>query len=61
MPKSSTTSVKEMRQVAFPEARSLFAIKVAVGGKALLEELVGQDSGLGKALHGMAHFYVNVC
>ncbi len=31
-----------------------------MGGKAFLEELVGQDAGLGKSPHGTSHFQINV-
>jgi hypothetical protein len=43
-----------------PEARRLLAFEISVGGKAFLEELVGQDAGLGKFPHGRSHFQINV-
>ncbi len=44
----------------FPEAGSLFAFIVTVGGKAFLQELVGQYTGLGKAPNSALHFQVYV-
>ncbi len=38
----------------------MLAFKISVGGKAFLEELVGQDADLGKSPHGMSHFQINV-
>ncbi len=43
-----------------PEARHLLAFEISVGGKVFLEELVGQDAGLGKSPHGTSHFQINV-
>jgi hypothetical protein len=43
-----------------PEARRLLAFEISVGGKVFLEELVGQDAGLGKSPHGTLHFQINV-
>ncbi len=43
-----------------PEAGHLLAFKISMGGKAFLEELVGQDAGLGKSPHGTLHFQINV-
>jgi hypothetical protein len=43
-----------------PEAGCLLAFEISVGGKEFLEELVGQDAGLGKSPHGTLHFQINV-
>jgi hypothetical protein len=43
-----------------PEAGRLLAFKISVGGKAFLEEIVGQDAGLGKSPHGTLDFQINV-
>ena len=42
----------------FPEAESLFAFIVTVGGKRFLQELVGQYTGLGEAPNRTLHFQV---
>jgi hypothetical protein len=43
-----------------PEAGNLLAFEIFVRGKVFLEELVGQDAGLGKSPHGTLHFQINV-
>jgi hypothetical protein len=42
------------------EAGHLLAFEISMGGKAFLEELVGQDASLGKSPHGTLHFQINV-
>ena len=41
-----------------PEARGVLALVVSFFGKALFEELVGKDAGLGEAIHPLADFNV---
>ena len=42
-----------------PEARSVLALVVSFFGKSLLEELVGNDAGLGEAIHSFPNFDVD--
>ena len=42
-----------------PEARSVLALAVTLFGKSLLEELVGNDAGLGEAVHSFPNFDVD--
>ncbi len=46
--------------VVFPKPGGLITLKVSVGGKAFLEELVGKDAGLGEAPHRSLHFQIYV-
>jgi len=41
-----------------PEARSVLALVVALFGQSLFEELVGNDAGLGEAIHSFSNFNV---
>jgi hypothetical protein len=42
-----------------PEARSALALVVTLFGKSLLEELYGNDAGLGEAVHSFPDFDVD--
>ncbi len=42
-----------------PETRGGFSFIVAFGKKARLEEIVGQDAGMGKAIAALAKFQVD--
>ncbi len=42
-----------------PEARSVLALVIYFFGKALLEELVGEDAGLREAVHSFTDFDVD--
>jgi hypothetical protein len=42
-----------------PEARSVLALVVALFGQSLFEELVGNDAGLGEAVHSFSNFNVD--
>jgi hypothetical protein len=42
-----------------PEARSVLALVVTLFGKSLLEDLVGNDAGLGEAVHSFPNFDVD--
>jgi len=42
-----------------PEARNVLALVVTFFGKSLLEELVGNDAGLGEAVHSFPNFDVD--
>ena len=41
-----------------PEAEGVLALVVSFFGKALFEELVGKDAGLGEAIHPLTDFDV---
>ena len=43
-----------------PESRGVFTFVITVGGKTFLQELVGQDAGLGETPDGLAHLKVDV-
>jgi len=42
-----------------PEARGVLALVVALCGQSLFEELVGDDAGLGEAVHSFSNFNVH--
>jgi hypothetical protein len=42
-----------------PEARSVLALVINPFGQSLFEELVGDDAGLGEAIHAIANFDID--
>ena len=42
-----------------PEARSVLALVVTPFGQSLFEELVGNDAGLGEAVHAFSNFDID--
>jgi hypothetical protein len=43
-----------------PESGCVFTLVITIGGKTFLQELVGQDAGLGETPDGLAHLKVDV-